>query len=327
MFKPKISVLMSVYNGESYLEEAIESILNQTYQNFEFIIVDDASNDGSLSIIKNYSDERIKVIQNQDNIGLTRSLNNGLKSAKGEYIARQDADDISLKNRFEKQMDCLKEHPDVVLLGTSYYTIDEFGNKLGKRLRLKNPTFDDMMRANTFTHGSVIFKKDRICELGGYNPIFKYRQDYFLWLKVIKTFKAMNLTEPLYVSRLHPGTIGSKSTEKAELYAILAKKLINGELDQDFLKNVEKKGILHIYSILTEKEKSEIKNSIDKESDFVQFIRGVPKNSGKAYEVLNPLSYVEFMQKKGLFDPYLKRSIIKLYYLKSNFMTTIRNLK
>ena len=123
---------MSVYNGEKYLREAIESILNQTFTDFEFLIVNDGSTDSSLEIILSYPDERIRVIRNDRNIGLTKSLNKALQQAKGEYIARQDADDISLQNRFEEQLIYLEKHPEVALLGTSAYKIDERGEILAK---------------------------------------------------------------------------------------------------------------------------------------------------------------------------------------------------
>jgi len=107
--KPKISVIMSVYNGEKYLGEAIDSVLGQTFTDFDFIIVNDGSTDGSPGIIQSYRDERIRVINNEKNIGLTKSLNKAIKESGGEYIARQDADDISLPERFEEQVWFLEE--------------------------------------------------------------------------------------------------------------------------------------------------------------------------------------------------------------------------
>ena len=127
--EPKINVIMSVYNGEKYLKQAIESILKQTYTNFRFIIVDDGSNDSSFDIIKSFTDERIVIIRNDRTQGLTRSLNKALRTANGEYIARQDADDISLSNRLKSQIDFLEKHPEVELLGTGVYLINEKGEE------------------------------------------------------------------------------------------------------------------------------------------------------------------------------------------------------
>ncbi len=144
---PKVSVIMSVYNGDKYLREAIESILNQTFTDFEFIIVNDGSTDNSLEIIESYDDERIKTINNKKNIGLTKSLNKALKFAKGKYIARQDADDVSLPNRFEKQVEYLDSHPEVALVGTSVYLIDENGKIIGKRIAFAKPRIKDLFKS------------------------------------------------------------------------------------------------------------------------------------------------------------------------------------
>ncbi|MDD4353774.1 MAG: glycosyltransferase family A protein, partial [Candidatus Nanoarchaeia archaeon] len=130
----RISVIMSAYNTERYIAEAIESILNQTFKDFEFIIIDDGSTDDSLKIIKRYvkKDRRIKLIHNKKNIGLTKSLNKGLKIAKGQYIARMDADDISLPQRFQIQYDFLEKNKDIFLIGTTAFLIDDKGDRLGR---------------------------------------------------------------------------------------------------------------------------------------------------------------------------------------------------
>ena len=120
--KPLISVVMSVYNGEKYLKRSIDSILNQTFKDFEFIIINDGSTDKSLEIIKSYDDDRIVLID-QENKGLTKSLNIGIKTASGKYIARQDADDVSLPDRLKKQVDFLEVREDVVLLGCRAYEV------------------------------------------------------------------------------------------------------------------------------------------------------------------------------------------------------------
>jgi glycosyltransferase involved in cell wall biosynthesis len=124
---PKLSVIMSVHNGEKYLREAIESILNQTFTDFKFIIINDGSTDNSLAIIRSYDDKRIRILNNGTNIGLTKSLNKALKQAKGKYIARQDADDVSLPDRFEAQLKYFVQYPEVALLGTSTYIINQEG--------------------------------------------------------------------------------------------------------------------------------------------------------------------------------------------------------
>ena len=161
---PVISVVMSVYNGSSYLHESIQSILNQTFTDYEFIIINDGSSDDSLNIIKQYSefDNRVVVISH-DNIGLTKSLNIAINLAKGKYIARQDADDISLPERLNKQYKWFSNYKDGVLCGTGAYFINSEGELKKKK---KFPSSNSMIKSrlfylNPFIHSSVMFK--RIC--------------------------------------------------------------------------------------------------------------------------------------------------------------------
>jgi glycosyltransferase involved in cell wall biosynthesis len=251
---PKISVLLSVYNGEKYLREAIESILNQTFTDFEFIIVNDGSTDNALEIIKSYDDERIRIINNEQNIGLTKSLNKALKQARGEYIARQDADDISLPNRFEEEMKYLDEHPETALLGTSVYLIDKFGEIIGKHIVLAKPSKKDLLKGNQFNHGSTIFKKEIIDKVGGYNELIRYSQDYELWLRIAKQYKVRNLTQVLYKLRLHDENVGLTNTEESTLYGFLALRLTRNDLNEEILKAVNDRGIKGLYSYLNKSE-------------------------------------------------------------------------
>ena len=119
MSHPKVTLLMSVFNGQSYLKEAIESILNQTFEDFEFLIINDASKDNSLRIIQSFDDSRIKLVHNSDNIGLTKSLNKGIDLAKGEFIARMDCDDISLPERLSMQVSFIDKNPDIGILSSA----------------------------------------------------------------------------------------------------------------------------------------------------------------------------------------------------------------
>ena len=252
---PKISVIMSVYNGEKYLREAIESILNQTFTDFEFIIVNDGSTDDTLEIIQSYNDERIKIINNEQNIGLTKSLNKALKQAKGKYIARQDADDVSLPNRFEEQIKYLEEHSEIAVLGTSKYVINKDGKILRKVIALSDPgkiLFND----NAFTHGSVMLKKAVVDKLGYYNELFRYSQDYELWLRIVKHYKVSNLTQPLYKLRSHEENIRVTNVEEAMLYHLLAQKLANNMLNAEILVKIENGGISGLYPYLNVQEKA-----------------------------------------------------------------------
>jgi len=229
MIEPKINVIMSVYNGERYLRRAVESILGQTFADFEFIIVNDGSTDNSLEIIQSYDDERIKIINMKQNIGLTKSLNKALKLARGEYIARQDADDECHPERLEKQIKFLEEHPEVGLVGIVGLCMDEDGEIIG---RFPPITSDKILRkilrfGNPFIHGSVMFRRNCIERCGFYREYLQNSQDYDLWLRISEHYKIANLPEPLYKWRWSREGISFGQTEIQEktrkIIRILAK--------------------------------------------------------------------------------------------------------
>ena len=209
---PKVSVVMSVYNGERYLRQAVDSILNQTFTDFEFIIVDDGSTDDTPAFLDSYTDPRIVRLKNNACIGLTRSLNRGLVVAQGAYIARQDADDISLPARLEQQVKFLDSHPTVGLVGTRREEIDEQGRTLVVR---ELPCDDLYIRAwllwrVPFTHGSILARSSLLRLLGGYREVFDTTQDYDLWLRLAECTQLANLPEGLYRYRIHEERIGSR---------------------------------------------------------------------------------------------------------------------
>jgi len=252
---PKISVIMSVYNSEKYLREAIESVLNQTFTDFEFIIVNDGSTDNSPKIIKSHNDERIRIINNEKNIGLTKSLNKALKQGKGEYIARQDADDVSLPNRFEMQVKYLESHPEVVLLGTSFYLIDETGEITKKYVVLAKPTIKDLIKENQFSHGSVMVKKEIVDKLGGYNELFRYSQDYELWLRIAECYEVRNLRQILYKLRSHNENIRFMNWKESLLYYFFTLRLARNHLDEGVLKVIKDGDIRALDLYLSKSEK------------------------------------------------------------------------
>ena len=222
--KPKISVVMSVYNGDKYLEKAIQSILHQSFQDFEFIIIDDASTDSTTDILARFTDPRFKIMRNHRNIGLTRSLNIGMREAQGEYIARMDADDISLPHRLETQYEFLRNNPEYALVGSSYYSIDENGRTVSLVPVL---TSDQEIRAglqkqNWFGHGTVMMRNNTFVECGGYDEEFIYAQDYDLWLRMTEKFKVSNIEEPLYCWRITSDCISKKKINEQQKYARLA---------------------------------------------------------------------------------------------------------
>ena len=202
---------MSVYNAENDLRESVESILGQTFADFEFIIVNDGSTDTTKEIIEKYAnkDPRIIVI-NQENTGLTKALNNGLEIARGQYIARQDADDISYPERFEKQIKLMESENSVVLVGGNCddlypdgYT-GEWGtyssDSLQKIVYLKTP----------FAHSTVLMRSDVCRELKGYDESFKTSQDMELWMRFAKKGMLAMIEEPIIQRKIVAGSISHK---------------------------------------------------------------------------------------------------------------------
>jgi len=224
MKNPKVTVLMSVYNGEKYLREAIDSILAQTFKNFEFLIVNDGSTDKTAEILKSYKDSRIKIISNEKNIGLTKSLNKGLKAAKGNYIARQDADDVSMPERLEKEVEFLEQNRNVGLVGTDYLFINEKGKvvHIVKCLNGSRELKEKLLEGNQFGHGSVMLRRECIDEVGTYREEFKFAQDYDFYLRIAEVYDVANISEPLYQWRINVKSVSVKEKMFQDKYASLA---------------------------------------------------------------------------------------------------------
>lgn len=202
MKRPHVTVLMSVYNSEKYLREAIDSILAQTFNHFEFLIVNDCSSDSSFELMKSYNDSRIRIIKNPTNIGLTRSLNIGISNAKGEYIVRMDADDISCHNRLELLVQYMDNNPDVGICGSWAETIEKSPRKLTPDCSPENIR-TELFFHNIIIHPSVIIRKS---VLEGnhleYNEKLLFAQDYDLWVKCSKYTKITNIPEFLLRYRI-----------------------------------------------------------------------------------------------------------------------------
>lgn len=209
--QPQITVLMSVYNAEEYLERSIQSILDQSFRDFEFLIINDGSTDKSYEILKQFiaKDGRIILID-QGNIGLTKSLNKGLHLARTEWIARQDADDFSHPERLQKQYDYLLANPDVKLLGSN--SIDKYkdghtsewghydSEQLQKITYFKTP----------FPHSTAIFHKQTAIDLGGYDENLRTAQDMDLWIKFLKTSRIEMLKTPLITRTVDDNSISGR---------------------------------------------------------------------------------------------------------------------
>ncbi len=210
MSTPVVSILLPVHNGGPMLRESVESLLHQTWTDWELVAVNDGSTDGSGDVLRSYADSRIRVLDNPENMGLIASLNRGLAACRGELVARQDADDVSHPERLALQVRLLKRRPDLALLGSAAWRIDIQGNRLGAhdvpcshRALLWALLFD-----NPFVHTSVLFRKSVVCdELGGYHPDFVAAEDYDLWARIAARYPVANLAERLVFYREHGTSI------------------------------------------------------------------------------------------------------------------------
>ena len=204
--QPKVSIIMGIYNCEETLKESIESIINQTYPNWELIMCDDCSKDNTLKIAKSYEKrypEKIKVINNEKNLTLGPTLNRCLEVSSGKYISRQDGDDISTLDRLEKQVIFLENNKEYDLVGSSMISFDENG-EYGARKLNQEPKGKDLMKGSTFAHATILMKKEVMDALGGYSTksYTKQVEDYNLWFRFFqKGYRGYNLEEPLYYVR------------------------------------------------------------------------------------------------------------------------------
>jgi len=253
-----ISVVMSVHNGAQYLREAVESILNQTFTDFEFIIINDGSTDRTREILESYCDERIILIH-QNNSGLTKALNIGIARARGRYIARQDSDDVSESDRLHNQIEYLRAHPETAVLGTAVTFIGPAGQTLGiSRHPLDHDAITRELKVrNCFWHGSIMFLKSAFDAVGGYSEIFTATQDYDLWLRLSERHRVANLPIPLYRYRFNPNAVTFRRlvTQKklADLARRLAEARLAGEDGSAIIANIMKS-----HASLTRKEKAEL---------------------------------------------------------------------
>ena len=216
---PDLTVVMPVYNSGPYLAVAVESILNQTYRSFELLVLDDCSTDGSRQVIEEYDDSRIRLVVNEENLGQTRTLNQGLKLADSELIVRMDHDDISHPERLQRQVEFLREYADVAVVGVCIRWIDASGRVIGKK-RMPEDTlvlrFAQLFRC-PLAHGAVAFRRSIILdELGGYDESILFSQDWELWARVLNQHKIVNIPEYLVDIRVHgASTTATKGQEIA----------------------------------------------------------------------------------------------------------------
>lgn len=233
---PSVSVVMSVYNGEEYLNEAIDSILSQTFKSFEFIIINDGSTDSSSKIIRSYTDSCIVLIE-QENTGLSKALNIGIGRARSDLIARMDADDINMPERIKLQYEFLKEHPECVAVGSNAEVIDMNGNYIftsDQTLTWEEIKTKIILKSTPFFHSSTMFRTRIFKECGGYNIKLYTAQDGDLFYRMSRYGELRNIQDILIKYRITPYAI-SRKTRVARFVQKRARKLaMKGVLQNNY---------------------------------------------------------------------------------------------
>jgi hypothetical protein len=243
MTKPTVSVVMSVFNGERFLQEAVDSILSQSFCDFELIAIDDGSTDRSASILDYYRDCDARVrVYHEEHSGLVKSLNRGCELARGKYIARMDADDVASKNRLALQIDFMEAHSEIGIVGGSV----EWINATGESLYIStNPTEDSEIKADllgrrcAFWHPTVLLRREVFVKAGGYRCAVIGAEDYDFWLRIAEDFKLANLETVLVKYRIHSSQVSiqqrmqqTRGTLAAQLAAIRRKNGLQDPLSE-----------------------------------------------------------------------------------------------
>jgi glycosyltransferase involved in cell wall biosynthesis len=237
MGSPTVTVLMPVFNGGKYIREAVESVLSQTLPDYEFLIIDDGSSDGSIDIARSYRDKRIRILLNGSNLGIEVSLNRGIQEARGKYIARMDADDISYPQRLERQYTFLQNNPDVDVCGTGVEYVGAltgFWQPPASHKEIKSY----LLFNNALVHPSVMFRREVFLKNNLlYQEGFSKAEDYFLWSQAVDRVNMSNITEVLLKYRFHPEQTVAKYKSSSVCSADKVRSIMLDKMGMDFTEN------------------------------------------------------------------------------------------
>ena len=255
MDSPLISVVIPCYNEEKYIRKCMGNLLEQSYENFEILVVDDSSTDNTRQYLREYNDSRIRIIIREDDFGITSAISRGVNESNGKYIARHDADDWSHPNRLETQVDYLESNESVALVGTGAYLVGHDGNLISQRCVKEKPDISDLIQHNEFIHGSVMMRKEALESVGGYDEWFPTTEDYDLWLRLADEYEVRNIDEPLYYFRQHDESLYGSNLEELKLYHLLAVRKVKSGLDAEIKREIDEHGVETFYDRLTTDER------------------------------------------------------------------------
>jgi len=306
-----ISIIMPVFNSEDYIEDSILSILNQTYKNFELIILDDGSTDDSKQVIEQYSeiDSRIRPFYSLMNIGIVNRLNEGISLAKGAIIARMDSDDISLPNRLEIQLIFLINNPLIDVVGTSTITIDVNGDQTDIIRRSTNSLhlYWISFFSNPLSHPTVMFKKESVLAAGGYMLNQYPVEDFELWLRVMKSGRISNIDEPLLKYRVHSNSI-SKSNADFQLNKF--KNLLDNHWQTNGIDNVDL-CLMNVSFLNLKHTEHTIKKIFSNFNKLIALKRKVENHFQEKSEKIN----IDFINRSLYIFSILKKKSVLLYLI------------
>lgn len=290
---PLVSVILPLFNAQNYIFEAVDSVLKQTYKNFELIILNDGSTDDSLKIVSNFNDDRVIVI-NQENIGLSATLNKGINLAKGNLIARMDADDVCYPKRLEIQVRQFNQNPNLILLGTSTEYINDKGDYIATSIPIvgdRNIKHFLLNKGNVIAHPSVMFRKSVVEKVGGYcEKIGQYFEDHDLWVSMMNLGEFDNLETPLLKYRLTEGSISAINIDNNKF----------GEDVLQFLKNKRGKKALN-YNIIEERKNKLSKISeVNKKQLFTESLETLKQKEKKMNLLMLLFFFLPLRQKLQL---------------------------
>ncbi|MFL2578323.1 MAG: glycosyltransferase family 2 protein [Flavobacteriaceae bacterium] len=311
-----LSVIMSVYNAEKYIEEAIQSVLNQTYNNFEFIIINDGSEDNSLKIIEKFlsKDDRIILID-RENKGLVSSLNEGILKSKGNFIARMDADDICLPNRFEEQLNFMKKNSDVGVCGS---WIELFGDDF-KTKTWKIPCNDQRLKAellfsSCFAHPSVMIRKNVLIENNMlYDESYIHAEDFELWIRLSEFTNFANINKVLLKYRMVKDSVSHKADLELKSRFDIFQKIFNKSLKRLDIKNSLEENTLHFNLSFNKRLRQNSVSSFELKSYFDKILK-----SNRKTKIFSDLDLKKVMGKKWIWNfIYTKNinSVFSMYFI------------
>lgn len=297
---------MTVFNGESHLREAIDSILSQTFRDFEFIIVDNASTDGTKSIISSLKDPRIIFIENQENLGQTKALNIGIRHSKGEYIARMDADDVSYPQRLQKQYEYISKHDSIAVVGTRYVEIDEKGRNIRHCYVLTDPleiksylsSSGELSYHRVVPHPAVLMRRTAVLDVGLYDERLM-AQDYDFWIRLSRKYYFTNLKKVLFKYRI----VKNSQTQKfQEILSKEAGEIIKGNIKHHcpYLGDSQMNSLWCMLNFLPQDSRQQGENVLELFDDFFEKVMISELKNRKVQKI---------------------KQKIKLYYLPKLFLT------